>query len=89
MFNPKTKTIEGVPQALDNLKASFPCLTKSYAGGVPVTDTQQSSQGAADIECARHLFGKGSNAAHANRLAIKNPQEYRRLKSIALDRSIL
>lgn len=71
--------------------AERPYLVKSGArGGNGSTASSQSTLPSSRGQYhAEDIFGKGSNAIAANKLAQNNPTEYKRLKSLAIKRRLI
>lgn len=66
-------TLTGWNEAIESIKLSCPSLVRTD----PAPQTAQS------VHRVDQIFGKNSNAALANRLALENKNEYHRLKQIA------
>lgn len=58
--------------------------------GIGSTSNSQStlSEGRRGLQCEQ-VFGRGSNASVANQLALKNPTEYRRLRTEAVRKNLI
>lgn len=65
-----------------------PFLVKSDVKGGSGSSQNQKTNYSGKYEVAQ-IFGKASNAALANKLAMENPQEYKRLRAAAVENGVI
>src|SRR5690242_17790422 len=79
--------LKGLEPALSLFKLTHPTWTRN--GNSKCAERVPTPGAVSDLERARRIFGKGSEADLANRLAMTNKGEYLKLRQVAIENNLL